>query len=177
MTQLLLDLRMLFRPSLASCFLQRTWPGRMDITTCFQCYLLVVSVSTLLACAQASGCWQTLSSNQACGRRASRNGPFCWAGVKNRTPKWVWIKIKTPGDRRFWSMFPLARVPLWVRIFDPQPNGGFPLWLSFESRAKNASARISWLVECYSMTPADPGWRKRPLAGGTSNGLRLIPFA
>ena len=22
---------------------------------------------------------------------------------------WVWVKIKPPGDRRFWSMFPLAR--------------------------------------------------------------------
>ena len=28
---------------------------------------------------------------------------------------WVWVKIKPPGDRRFWSMFP--------SIFDPLPFG------------------------------------------------------
>ena len=32
---------------------------------------------------------------------------------------WVWVKIQ-PGDGRFWSMFPLTRVPFWVPIFDPQ---------------------------------------------------------
>ena len=31
-------------------------------------------------------------------------------------------KIKPPGDRRFWSMFPLTRVPFGVPIFDPQPT-------------------------------------------------------
>ena len=31
--------------------------------------------------------------------------------------------MKPPGDRRFWSMFPLARVPFGVPIFDPQPCG------------------------------------------------------
>ena len=30
-------------------------------------------------------------------------------------------KIKPPGDRRFWSMFPLTRVPFGVPILDPQP--------------------------------------------------------
>ena len=25
---------------------------------------------------------------------------------------WVWVKIKPPGDRRFWSIFPFTRVPL-----------------------------------------------------------------
>ena len=34
---------------------------------------------------------------------------------------WVWVKIKPTGARRFWSMFPLARVPFWVPICDPQP--------------------------------------------------------
>ena len=37
---------------------------------------------------------------------------------------WVWVKIKPTGDRRFWSMFPLARVPFWVPMFDPQPFAG-----------------------------------------------------
>ena len=34
---------------------------------------------------------------------------------------WVWVKIKPPGDRRFWSMFPFTMIPFWVHIFDPQP--------------------------------------------------------
>ena len=33
---------------------------------------------------------------------------------------WVWLKIKQEGLRRFWSMFPLTRVPFWVPIFYPQ---------------------------------------------------------
>ena len=37
---------------------------------------------------------------------------------------WVWVTIKPTGDRRFWSMFPLTRVPFGVPIFDPQPFWG-----------------------------------------------------
>ena len=37
--------------------------------------------------------------------------------------KWVWVKIKVPGDRRFWSMFPFTRLTFWVPNFDPQPVG------------------------------------------------------
>ena len=33
---------------------------------------------------------------------------------------WVWLKIKQEGLRRFWSMFPLTRVPFWYRFFEPQ---------------------------------------------------------
>ena len=29
---------------------------------------------------------------------------------------WVWLKITQEGLRRFWSMFPLARVPFWYRL-------------------------------------------------------------
>ena len=36
--------------------------------------------------------------------------------------KWVWVNSKPQGDRRFWSMFPLARVPFGVSIFDPQAS-------------------------------------------------------
>ena len=32
----------------------------------------------------------------------------------------VWLKIKQQGLRRFWSMFPLTRVPFWYRFFEPQ---------------------------------------------------------
>ena len=35
----------------------------------------------------------------------------------------VWLKIKQDGLRRFWSMFPLTRVPFWYRLFEPQPCG------------------------------------------------------
>ena len=37
-------------------------------------------------------------------------------------PSWekVRVKIKPPGDLRFWSMFPLTRVPFGVPIFGPQ---------------------------------------------------------
>ena len=35
--------------------------------------------------------------------------------------RWVWAEIKRPGDRRFWSMFPLTGVPfIWEPIFDTQ---------------------------------------------------------
>ena len=34
---------------------------------------------------------------------------------------WVWLKIKQEGLRRFWSMFPLSRVPFGYRFFEPQP--------------------------------------------------------
>ena len=44
--------------------------------------------------------------------------------------KWVWLKIKQEGLRRFWSMFPLTRVPFWHRIFEPQPSGDKPRVIS-----------------------------------------------
>ena len=30
---------------------------------------------------------------------------------------WVWLKIKQEGLLRFWSMFPLTRVPFRVPVF------------------------------------------------------------
>ena len=35
---------------------------------------------------------------------------------------WQRLKIKEPGLRRFWSIFPLTRVPLWCRFFEPYPT-------------------------------------------------------
>ena len=35
----------------------------------------------------------------------------------------MWVEIKPSGDRKYWSMFPLTRVPFWVPIFHPQPHG------------------------------------------------------
>ena len=34
---------------------------------------------------------------------------------------WVWVKTRSPGDRRFSSLFPFTRVPFWVPILDPHP--------------------------------------------------------
>ena len=36
---------------------------------------------------------------------------------------WLWLRMKQEGLRRFWSMFPLTRVPCWYRFFEPQPLG------------------------------------------------------
>ena len=38
--------------------------------------------------------------------------PLKWV-VNSPTPKWVWLKITQEGLRRFWSIFPLTRVPFW----------------------------------------------------------------
>ena len=38
---------------------------------------------------------------------------------RKRPEIWVWLKIKQEALHRFWSMFPLTRVPFW-RFFEPQ---------------------------------------------------------
>ena len=49
------------------------------------------------------------------------------------TTIWVWLKIKQEGLGRFWSMFPLTRVPFWHRFFEAPPfvarsgAGGLPV--------------------------------------------------
>ena len=42
---------------------------------------------------------------------------------KKAKGKWVWLKIEQEGLRKLWSMFPLTRVPVWYRFFEPQPKG------------------------------------------------------
>ena len=47
-----------------------------------------------------------------------------WGRVEwaiNKVDIWVWVKIKTPGHRRFQSLVPFTRVPFRVPVFDPQP--------------------------------------------------------
>ena len=65
---------------------------------------------------------------------------------------WVWLKIKQEGLRRFWSMFPLTRVPCWYRFFEPQPHVPFyftifvaagGLSLELRSRAQGRSTASS----------------------------------
>ena len=50
-------------------------------------------------------------SRPRAGPRTSRK---CRRPTRRLTGRsiWVWVKIKPPGDRRFWSIFPFARVPL-----------------------------------------------------------------
>ena len=71
------------------------------------------------------------SSPGPCRRLALRFA----CGDVSRCPIWVWVKIKAPGDRRFWSMFPLTRVRFWAPIFDhshvPQNWDASKMTLSF----------------------------------------------
>ena len=47
---------------------------------------------------------------------------------KSKPGRGVWLKSKQEGqttggaNRRFSSMFPLTRVPVWHRFFEPQPG-------------------------------------------------------
>ena len=34
---------------------------------------------------------------------------------------WLWVKKKSLGDHRFWSIFPFTNRVFWVPFFDPQP--------------------------------------------------------
>ena len=49
-------------------------------------------------------------------------GQMIWGMHRYR---WTWGNFNSAGDRRFWSMFLFTRVPCWVPIFDPQPDGAF----------------------------------------------------
>ena len=46
----------------------------------------------------------------------------CFPCPKQSTAIWVGLKIDQEELRRFWSMFPLTRVPFWYRLFEPQPS-------------------------------------------------------
>ena len=52
-------------------------------------------------------------------KKTSRGSP-CYGS------KWVWRKDNQDRLHRFWSMFPLTRVPFWYRFVEPQPNGVRP---------------------------------------------------
>ena len=57
-----------------------------------------------------------------CGRGRMRTWQEPFLRRISHLCKWLWLKIKQEGLGRFWSMFPLTRVPLWYRFFEPQPN-------------------------------------------------------
>ena len=85
--------------------------------------------------------------------------------------KVIWVvKTKPPGDRRFWSLLPLTRVPFWVPMFDPQPFGElnmFPLTHPAQHPASRALARAKrWSHPRWGgpETGATDGPRPRPLA-------------
>ena len=49
--------------------------------------------------------------------------PISWREADG-VVKWVWLRIKQLGLRRFWSLFPYTKVPFWISIFfQPQPYG------------------------------------------------------
>ena len=64
-----------------------------------------------------------LTLGQSCvkGKPCRSAAHVHWRGSLARA-KWVWLKIKQQGLRRFWAMFPLIRVPFWYRFFEPQPS-------------------------------------------------------
>ena len=67
-------------------------------------------------------------------------------------PIWVRLKIKQEGLRRFWSMFPLIRVPFWYRFFEPQP-----FWVAVQSPSLthiHIPLQLKALSTCTSVTNA-----------------------
>ena len=50
---------------------------------------------------------------------------------------WVWLKIQQEGLRRFWSIFPLTRIPFWYQFFEPYPCfitlGAKKIWQAMRS--------------------------------------------
>ena len=58
---------------------------------------------------------------------------------------WVWLKIKQQGLRKFWSMFPLTRVPFWYRFFEPQP---YLRWLRPFHRLNRPFETVGGLGTC-----------------------------
>ena len=82
--------------------------------------------------------------------------------TRDSTAIWVWVKIKPPGDRRFWSMFPLTRVPFWVQIFDPPPDLRFHMprmiyyrFLRSPQLTKNLEEAEVFLIPAYSFRATD----------------------
>ena len=95
-------------------------------------------------------------------------------------PNWVWLKIKQEGLRRFWSMFPLARVAFWCRFVEPQPIVPCPLGESILERCSYADsatllpaqARSEWRLERPSWGPGSPAKNVAFLLLGFS----VVPF-
>ena len=80
----------------------------------------------------------------------------CRFGVSGLIPAmWVWRKIKLEGLRRFWSMFPLARVPVWYRCFLSHSHvfdGPAVVWFSAAHPVVHAHFVIATRVACCERT-------------------------
>ena len=77
---------------------------------------------------------------------------------KQDTPIWVWVKIQPPGDRGFWSMLPLTRVPFWVPICDPHPYGyqsGNPLKRTISPHLSDVHQRAPRLIYAHLQSPLE----------------------
>ena len=105
------------------------------------------------------------------GQTGSTSGPADKSIFQEVAIIWVWVKIKPPGDRRFWSMFPLTRVPFGVPIFDPLPfhcllgvaveprfasNGSRYSPRGFECLARFAfrNLKCAWIPACDECIPS-----------------------
>ena len=78
-----------------------------------------------------------------CGtRRSVREVGQCCRQEGGKTTPWgeeelgMGQNFKPPGDRGFWSMFPLTGASFWVHMFDPQPVSVPPIAVLF---------RLAWL--------------------------------
>ena len=63
---------------------------------------------------------------------------------------WVWVKMKPPADRRFWSMFPLTRVLLWVHSFDPESYMAEQLSIFLQGLSSSFASRGIFQAPCPS---------------------------
>ena len=85
----------------------------------------------------------------------------------------LWVKIKQEGLRRFWSMFPLTRVPFWYRSFEPLPMKS-TVWAAVGSHhvspATKATACRLKKQSCLANKTRGPS-RKGPLLNGFEKDL------
>ena len=98
---------------------------------------------------------------------------------------WVWVKIK-PGDRSFWSMFPLPRLPLLGTAMFDQPCvwvKSFPLFresgLGKLGFADSFGASGLWVgrggIPCWTATFSSGALKEADLAPTSRSTMQLRP--
>ena len=93
----------------------------------------------------------------ACGRCPPDNLSVPSQAKPVRFSKWLWLKIKQAGLRRFWSMFPLNRRPFWVPPNDLRP---FPPRLGLRDRAgRTAEVTIDQWIQWPFPCGSDDAWK------------------
>ena len=66
------------------------------------------------------------------------------------------------ANRRFWSMFPLTRVPFWHGFFEPQPS----------EILEDGSISSTWIASCDRFCPS--ALRQKPIATVTERSDRNL---